>query len=238
MCGLNYCIVHTSDTWCFDQTRPTIYIYIYISIHRYLHLFPYAYVYNTVVTRCPLWSFPYRIHTRILCWDPHRIHTRIHIGIHTAIAKHKPGFVGQLTTTLWGFVCNQKLGFRTSVEDGPCTKHRRPRVLANRHSFDENSYPSCFHSVQCNHETPRTKSKAQSGEVQDCPAPQCMSLVIQIWTVINGPGHTAIGAQTSEQEHLHSTYVCLKINLSYKYTYIYMLDRSESGPARAPHPPY
>ena len=169
MCGLNYCIVHTSDTWCFDQTRPTI--YIYIDIYIYLHIYTYVYVYNTVVTRCPLWSFPYRIHTGIPYWDPHRIHTRIHIGIHTAIAKHKPGFVGQLTTTLWGFVCNQKLGFRTSVEDGPCTKHRRRRVLANRHSFDENSYPSCFHSVQCNHETPRTTSKAQSGEVQDCPAP-------------------------------------------------------------------
>ena len=200
------------------RSNTSNHIYIYISIYRYLHLFPYAYVYNTVVTRCPLWSFPYRIHTRILCWDPHRIHTRIHIGIHTAIAKHKPGFVGQLTTTLGVSFATRTLGSEPVLKTGPA------RRTAGRECWQTDTHLMrtliLRVSTQCNATTKLLAQKAKH-KVARCKTarpPQCMSLVIQIWTVINGPGHTAIGAQTSEQEHLHSTYVCLKINLSYKYT--------------------
>ena len=94
------------------KTRPTI----------YLHIYTYVYVYNTVVTRCPLWSFPYRIHTGIPYWDPHRIHTRIHIGIHTAIAKHKPGFVGQLTTTLGVSFATRTWGSEPVLKTGPARR--------------------------------------------------------------------------------------------------------------------
>ena len=94
----------------------------HVQPYIYIHIYTYAYVYNTVVTRCPLWSFPYRIHTRILCWDPHRIHTRIHIGIHTAIAKHKPGFVGQLTTTLGVSFATRNLGSEPVLKTGPARR--------------------------------------------------------------------------------------------------------------------